>query len=292
MILEDEEEEEAPPAPDPDEEEDEDQGNLSLAAMEAALKPQVLDTLERIAGYYGRLAEMQDDRISATLNRDESFTSGQERDYQRLRSEIVELVNSLHLHQNRIDTLVDQLYGINRKIMSLDTGDREARRPGARQPPGVHRRVPRLRARARLARPRRGEEDPRLGPARHPLPRQGRRGPRRDGRHRPARRRRHLRVPPHRQPGAEGREGGPPGQEGDGRGQPPARDLDRQEVHQPRAAVPRPDPGGQHRPDEGGRQVRVPPRLQVLDLRHLVDPPGDHPLASPTRRGRSASRCT
>ncbi len=90
--------------------------------MEAALKPQVLDTLERIAGYYGRLAEMQDDRISATLNRDESFTSGQERDYQRLRSEIVELVNSLHLHQNRIDTLVDQLYGINRKIMSLDTG--------------------------------------------------------------------------------------------------------------------------------------------------------------------------
>ena len=58
----------------------------------------------------------------ATLNRDESFTSGQERDYQRLRSEIVELVNSLHLHQNRIETLVDQLYGINRKIMSLDTG--------------------------------------------------------------------------------------------------------------------------------------------------------------------------
>jgi hypothetical protein len=35
---------------------------------------------------------------------------------------------------------------------------------------------------------------------------------------------------------------------------------------------------GQHRPDEGGRQVRVPPRLQILDLRHLVDPAGDHPL--------------
>ena len=50
--------------PDPDEEEDEDQGNLSLAAMEAALKPQVLETLERIADDYVRLAEMQDDRIS------------------------------------------------------------------------------------------------------------------------------------------------------------------------------------------------------------------------------------
>src|SRR3546814_5430400 len=62
------------------------------------------------------------------------------------------------------------------------------------------------------------------------------------------------------------------------RGQPAPGDLDRHEVHQPRPAVPRPDPGGQYRPDEGGRQVRTSPRLQVLDLRDVVDPPGDHPL--------------
>ena len=36
------------------------------------------------------------------------------------------------------------------------------------------------------------------------------------------------------------------------------------------ASVPGPDPGRQHRAHEGGRQVRIPPRLQVLDLRHLV----------------------
>ena len=119
IALEDEEEA-AAPAPDPDEDEDDDQSNLSLAAMEAALKPQVLETLERIAHDYERLAEMQDERISATLNRNESYTSNQERDYQRLRGEIVELVNSMHLHNNRIEALVDQLYGINRKIMSLD----------------------------------------------------------------------------------------------------------------------------------------------------------------------------
>jgi hypothetical protein len=46
---------------------------------------------------------------------------------------------------------------------------------------------------------------------------------------------------------------------------------------QPRTAVPRPHPGRQHRPDEGGGQVRVSPRLQVLDVRDVVDPPGDHP---------------
>ena len=71
---------------------------------------------------------------------------------------------------------------------------------------------------------------------------------------------------------------GAPRQARDDRGQPAPGDLDRQEVHQPRPAVPRPDPGRQHRPDEGGGQVRIPPRLQVLDLRHLVDPPGDHAL--------------
>ena len=42
-------------------------------------------------------------------------------------------------------------------------------------------------------------------------------------------------------------------------------------------SLPRPDPGRQHRPDAGGRQVRVPPRLQVQHVRHVVDSPGDHP---------------
>jgi RNA polymerase primary sigma factor len=104
----------------PEDEDEDEQGNLSLAAMESALKPQVLETLDRIANDYVRLAEMQDERISATLNHGESFSLNQEREYQRLRGEIVELVNSLHLHNNRIEALVDQLYGINRKIMSLD----------------------------------------------------------------------------------------------------------------------------------------------------------------------------
>ncbi|CUH09019.1 Sigma-70 [Jannaschia seosinensis] len=110
-----------PIASDDDEEEDEG-ANMSLAAMEAALKPRVLETLDRIADDYAHLAEMQDLRISATLNEDDSFTSGEENRYQQLRSEIVELVNSLHLHNNRIEALIDQLYGINRRIMTIDSG--------------------------------------------------------------------------------------------------------------------------------------------------------------------------
>ena len=51
----------------------------------------------------------------------------------------------------------------------------------------------------------------------------------------------------------------------------------RQEIPQPRPELPGPDPGGQHRPDACGRQIRVPPRLQVQHLCHLVDSPGHHP---------------
>ena len=65
-----------------------------------------------------------------------------------------------------------------------------------------------------------------------------------------------------------------PGQEGNGRGQPAPGRFHRQEIHQPRTAIPGPDSGRQHRPDEGRGQIRMAPRLQVLDVRDLVDPPG------------------
>ncbi len=104
-----------------DDDDDDEHSNMSLAAMEATLKPQVLETLERIAFDYSKLSEMQDLRISATLNEDGSFTDEDENTYQALRSEIVELVNELHLHNNRIEALIDQLYGINRRIMQIDS---------------------------------------------------------------------------------------------------------------------------------------------------------------------------
>jgi len=109
-----------PIATDDDDDED-DQANMSLAAMEAALKPRVLETLEVIARDFARLSDMQDARMSATLNEDDSFSDKDEGLYQSLRSEIVELVNSMHLHNNRIEALIDQLYGINRRIMSIDS---------------------------------------------------------------------------------------------------------------------------------------------------------------------------
>jgi RNA polymerase primary sigma factor len=106
---------------DDDDDDEDEQANMSLAAMEAALKPQVLEALDVIADDYVKLSQMQDNRISATLNEDGSFSAKNEAAYQKLRSEIVALVNDLHLHNNRIEALIDQLYGINRRIMQIDS---------------------------------------------------------------------------------------------------------------------------------------------------------------------------
>ena len=73
------------------------------------------------------------------------------------------------------------------------------------------------------------------------------------------------------------RRGRPAGEEPPARGQPAPGGLAGQALHRSRHALPGPDPGGQPRPDPGGREVRLHQGLQVLHVRDLVDPAGDHP---------------
>ncbi|HSZ10875.1 MAG TPA: RNA polymerase sigma factor RpoD [Rhizomicrobium sp.] len=96
-----------------------DEGSLSLSAMESALKPQVLETLDQIAGLYKKLGKLQDASVEAALGADE-LSTGQERRFKKLRSETVDLVKGLKLNNNRIEALVDQMYGINRRLVSLE----------------------------------------------------------------------------------------------------------------------------------------------------------------------------
>ncbi|WP_425061564.1 RNA polymerase sigma factor RpoD [Rhizomicrobium electricum] len=96
-----------------------DEGNLPLSAMEAALKPQVLATLEQIANLYKKLGKLQDASVEAALADDE-LSNSQERRFKKLRNETVDLVKSLKLNNNRIEALVDQMYGINRRLVSLE----------------------------------------------------------------------------------------------------------------------------------------------------------------------------
>ena len=96
-----------------------DEGNLPLSAMEAALKPQVLATLDQIAALYKKLGKLQDASVEAALASDE-LSNSQERRFKKLRNETVDLVKNLKLNNNRIEALVDQMYGINRRLISLE----------------------------------------------------------------------------------------------------------------------------------------------------------------------------
>jgi RNA polymerase primary sigma factor len=96
-----------------------DEGNLPLSAMEASLKPQVLESLDQLANLYKKLGKLQDASVEAALASDE-LSTGQERRFKKLRNETVDLVKSLKLNNNRIEALVDQMYGINRRLVSLE----------------------------------------------------------------------------------------------------------------------------------------------------------------------------
>ena len=92
---------------------------LSLAAMEAELKPKVLETFDRIAGTYKKLRRQQDKKLEQQVA-GETGSRQQQKTYDKHRDEIVADVKSLSLNNNRIESLVDQLYGINRKLVGLE----------------------------------------------------------------------------------------------------------------------------------------------------------------------------
>ena len=109
------------PRPEGELEDDEDFENaLSLAAMEAELKPKVLETFDNIAGTYKKLRKLQDKKVEMQVV-SEQFTRQQQRGYDKLRDEIIGYVKSLSLNNARIESLVEQLYSINKRLVALES---------------------------------------------------------------------------------------------------------------------------------------------------------------------------
>ena len=106
-------------AADGDFDDDDMEGSLSLAAIEAELKPKVLETFDTVASEYKRLRRLQDQDIQFKL-KSESLTPAQERKYKKLKEEIITEVKSLRLNQARIDSLVEQLYDINKRLVGYE----------------------------------------------------------------------------------------------------------------------------------------------------------------------------
>jgi RNA polymerase primary sigma factor len=100
-------------------EEEEEEATLSLSAMEEALKPVAIEKFEKLAKIYKRFKKVQDLRIEAALKHQE-LTAAQEKRYLKLHEELIQLVTGVQLNNNRIEALLDQLYGINRRLLGLE----------------------------------------------------------------------------------------------------------------------------------------------------------------------------
>ena len=104
-----------------DMDDDEFENQMSLAAIEAELKPKVVEIFDRIADSYKKLRKLQEQDIQNQLDSSShgpSLSPPQERKYRKLKDEIIVEVKSLRLNQARIDSLVEQLYDINKRLVS------------------------------------------------------------------------------------------------------------------------------------------------------------------------------
>ena len=98
---------------------DADEVNMSLAAMEAQLLPGVLEAFDKIAALYKKLEKAQQKRLES-IKAGEDLNPRSEKNYEKLKLEMVDLMRAIRLNNNRIEALVDEMYGLNRLMIGLE----------------------------------------------------------------------------------------------------------------------------------------------------------------------------
>ncbi len=116
-VNEDDEDEDGEPRQKREEEEEED-NTLSLAQMEAALKPEALERFARITTLFNAFEKLQAERVD-TLAAGNAFAPAKEAKYESLREELTAEVESVQFHATKIEFLVDNLYAFNRRLTTL-----------------------------------------------------------------------------------------------------------------------------------------------------------------------------
>ena len=100
------------------EEEEEEDNTLSLAQMEAALKPEALERFARITTLFNAFEKLQAERVD-TLAAGNAFPAAKEAKYEQLREDLTAEVESVQFHATKIEFLVDNLYAFNRRLTTL-----------------------------------------------------------------------------------------------------------------------------------------------------------------------------
>jgi RNA polymerase primary sigma factor len=95
------------------------EANVSLAAMEQELLPSVIETLDKIAATFKKIDKLLYKRLE-TANEGVKPTPQAERKIVQLTAELSGHMRSIKLNNIRIEQLVDQIYGLNRKLIGLE----------------------------------------------------------------------------------------------------------------------------------------------------------------------------
>ena len=95
------------------------ENNVSLAAMEADLKPEVFLIFDEISTKYKKLRTLQDKR-NLLRAKNSDLNASQIKKYDELTSDLKNLMKGLSLNNNRIESLLDHLYDINKRLVSSE----------------------------------------------------------------------------------------------------------------------------------------------------------------------------
>ena len=95
------------------------ENNVSLAAMEADLKPEVFLIFDEISVKYKKLRSLQDKRnVLRAKNSDLSVS--QIKKYDEFTNDLKNLMKGLSLNNNRVESLLDHLYDINKRLVGSE----------------------------------------------------------------------------------------------------------------------------------------------------------------------------
>jgi RNA polymerase primary sigma factor len=117
--LEEEEEEQAKVAAPVEEEEEEDDTTMSLVAMEAALKPKIMETFDAFAKISKKMRDLQEKRLSFAFG-EGAYSKSDDTKYKGFLKELVDLMMTIRFNPGKIEALMDRLYGMNRRVLGLE----------------------------------------------------------------------------------------------------------------------------------------------------------------------------
>ena len=104
---------------DEDEDDFDDGGGMSISALEAELRDGVMEVLDTVANDFGGFRRLQDKLVEARL-KGETLSAKDQKAYETLSQAISDRLKSMKLNNNRIEALVEQLYAINKRLISLE----------------------------------------------------------------------------------------------------------------------------------------------------------------------------